>query len=65
MISGAMKFEKEENKYNEYKGLYKEVIKYIDENKDELLIKEKRIEIKEYNWKDTVDIIYKELKRIM
>ena len=32
-----MKFEKEENKYNEYKGLYKEVIKYIDENKDELL----------------------------
>ena len=32
-----IKFENEENKYNEYKDLYKEVINYIGDNKDELL----------------------------
>lgn len=49
---------------NDENGLYN-IMKYAYENKDELLQKEKRIEIKEYNWKDTVDIIYKELKSII
>lgn len=50
--------------FNDENGLYN-IMKYAYENKDELLQKEKRIEVKEYNWKDTADIIYKELKSIM
>lgn len=35
------KFIKEESKYNKYKGLYKDVVSYIDRNKDELVENDK------------------------
>ena len=35
------KFEKEESKYKEYEFLYKDVIKYIEDNKEDLLEKDK------------------------